>query len=211
MFFFPLVAAASTVFKLMGPHKKIVFEETIGNDDQQWIIEVSNLKKDTALRYKLTTPKEEAHKKQESDEEESSEPYYDSEANTSLGVQLKESLNKKFITKGMYRLELFNTSSRDLELSIHSDLMKNIADVNKDIRELRNVTAQAQQSMNRLANENYYLRSNQAQHIRVAESLNFLLNWLLCAPVLVVLISYGKYLLARQIVKPKGKRWKGLF
>lgn len=203
-------AACSVMLnKIIHPGERISFTHEVLEADQQWSIGLTNLTKDRNLVYKIVTP-DGLHSSRRNSE--SSEMYNSgSDASTSDDGERLTSVRKVFYKPGTYSIEVHNTGRDTSEFQISSYTYKKVNETNKDVLELRNLLYALQNTMDTLGNENYYLQTHQKKNLEDARALRRSMNWLILFPVLTVLVGYLKYFLSRQMVKPKGKRFKGLF
>lgn len=209
LFFLNILLCAATVSKPLAPGQRITFREVVTPEDQQMALILSNLSKDPHLRYRITTPvsKDDTKKDSEASEEESST----NNSFDSFGNALPTAFNKYYTTPGTYQIVLHNSGRKEIEFQITLYVYKKINDTNKDVTELRNLLNNLQTAMDTLGSENYYLRNRQAKNIKEVKFISKSMNWLVFFPLMTLLIGYLKYLFCRQMVKPKGKRFKGLF
>lgn len=193
-------AACGTVLnKPISPGETITFREIMGADDQQLVLSLANLSKSPRMRFRIIAPQGAEHSSSEDESEDT------------FGDVLSSNMSRHYDTPGLYTIQISNPGRSSAEFQISSYVYKKVNDTNKDVVELRNLLYALQTTMDTLGNENYYLRSHQAQSISEARFVLRTMNWLILFPILTVLIGYLKYVFARQLVKPKGKRFRGLF
>lgn len=214
LLFANLIACGVILNKPIAPHSYIEFVEKLGADDQKLVLVISNLSKAPGLRMKITAPKAEPAKKKMKKMKsmsfsESSEPNTDSE--DLFGETVADSVNKSFTVPGKYQISIHNSEKTEIEFSIASYVHKKINETNKDVLELRNTLYSLQTAMESLGNENYFLRNYHAKNIAEANFIESVLKWLFLFPLITILIGYLRQVFAEQLVKPKGKRFKGLF
>lgn len=196
-----LAACGNTVLnKPIDGGETITFTEHMGVDDQQLVISLTNLSKSPRMRFRIVTP---SGADRSSSERDDSEDVF--------GDVLASSINRHYDTPGLYTIEVSNPGRTSAEFQISSYVYKKVNDTNKDVVELRNLLYSLQTTMDTLGNENYYLRTHQAQSMAEARFVLRTMNWLILFPILTILIGYLRYVFARQLVKPKGKRFRGLF
>lgn len=209
--FLSLALNVAAINKTIEPKSTIKFVENLTEDDQQVIFTLSNLSKDYNLRYKITPP---ANAKTVRSSESSStfaSTEDEDEDEDTFGDSLKGTINKSYSAAGTYQIQIHNAGKSPIEFSISSNVHKKVSTGDKDVMELRNLLNSLQTAIEDLGNENYFLKNHQVKSISEAKFITRSMNWLLLFPILTVVIGYFKYVLARQLVKPKGKRFKGLF
>lgn len=206
MFFFlllSLVCGNSVLNKEIHPQELLTFEETIGPDDQELVIYVHNLGKAEGLRYRLTLP-------QLGGNESTSSSYLESSEDT-VGTPLADVFNNKYTESGYYKIEIMNVSSSTLEVAVGLNKFTKINESNKDLLELRSILTSLQDVMTILSDENYYLKTALLKNLSVAKFNSWMLNLLFVSALLTFAIAYLKFVLARQLVRPKSKRFGSLF
>ncbi|KAI5169316.1 hypothetical protein PAEPH01_0608 [Pancytospora epiphaga] len=192
--------------RLIYPREILTFTEVMTEGDQQITISLSNLKKDGALRYRILEPTGEKHRNSAEEESYTSS----NESEDQFGTFLTSS-SKTFTKVGTYKIQILNKSRHPSEFQISSYIYKKINETNKDVVELRNLLYSLQTAMDTLGNENYYLRTHLTNNLNEAKFIRKSMKWLIAFPIATMLIGYGKYLLSKQLVKPKGKRFRGMF
>lgn len=203
MLLFLGMALGSVLNKPLAPGYEAVFVEEIKPEDQQMVLSLTNLNKDRHLRFKVVAP---SGATESNDESEIPEGSLDA-----LGEALNSSFTKYYTAPGRYQIILHNSGDEDIEYQISSYVYKKVNDSNKDVLELRNLLNSLESAMDTLGNENYYLRRRQNRSIAEARFIRKAMSWLILFPLCTMLVGYAKYVCAKQMVKPKGKRFKGLF
>lgn len=193
----------SMLNKLLIPRHEDIFIEEVTPEDQQMVLSLTNLTKDPHLRFKITTPSGPADSNEDSEILEGSLD--------SFGESLKSNFTKYYTATGKYQIILHNSGDTGIEYQVSSYVYKKVNDSNKDVQELRNLLNSLQSTMDTLGNENYYLRMRQNRSIEEAKFIRRAMSWLILFPLCTMLVGYAKYVFAKQMVKPKGKRFKGLF
>lgn len=218
MFVFFLLGfiSCSNLLKALAPKQISTFYEVVTEDDQYVNLSLSLLSQHQDVFYRIFPPSlSSPHPR---DFENSSKIDGSEVVNSTRDVDLDSfelpltrNLVEKLETPGIYVIQLYNRGSNEIKFSISSLSVKKITKANEDITELRNLLNSLQGAVETLGNENYYARNIQASNIKEAKRIRSTLNWLVLMPIFTFAISYLKYVLARQLVRPKGKRFKGLF
>lgn len=185
MFFLLLagLAGCSVVLnKIINPGEILSFVEEMTDEDQQVVISLSNLKKDGALRYRIST----------SEQQQADTDSYVSEDEEDLFGDRLTNVTKNYYAPGAYRIQVVNASKHIAEFQISSYIYKKINDTNKDVVELRNLLYSLQTAMDTLGNENYYLRTHHANNLKEAKFIRRSINWLIAFPIVTMLIVYSQ-------------------
>lgn len=129
----------------------------------------------------------------------------------SLELPLERSVSERLNKPGIWTIHIYNHGATDERFSVSMYSIMKINKGNEDVVALRTLLNQLQSSVEVLRNENYYAQNVQTKNTDEARRLNRTLNLLVLIPIAQFGIAYFKYVLARQLVRPKGKRFKGLF
>lgn len=217
VFFLLDFISCSSLLKTLAPKQVATFYEIVTEDDQYVNLSLSLLSQDQDVFYRIFPPSltKSSNKRMaedsSKDESEAAQSTGDNTDFDSFEQPLVRNLVEKLEAPGVYVIQLYNRGSNEIKFSISSLSVKKMAKANEDITELRNLLNSLQGAVEALGNENYYARNIQASNIREAKRIRSTLNWLVLMPIFTFAIAYFKYVLARQLVRPKGKRFKGLF
>lgn len=217
MFVFFLLGSisCSNLLKTLSPKQISTFYEVVTEEDQYINLTLSLLSQDQDVFYRIFPPSLTGSHPDDFGE---SSKIGESEARStgdvdlnSFELPLARNLVERLESPGIYVIQLYNRGSNEIKFSISSLSIKKMVKANEDITELRNLLNSLQGAVETLGNENYYARNIQASNIKEAKRIRKTLNWLVLMPVFTFAIAYLKYIFARQLVRPKGKRFKGLF
>lgn len=207
-FFFLLsFVFSNTIQKKIEPKQIITFYEQVTPLDQHVTFSLSNTSQDSSIFYRILNPaKENSDSSYFHDSEVSQDSIMDASA-----LPLIKSVNEKFEVAGVYTIQVYNRGDETIQFSIMSNTVKKLPKTNENIVELRSILDAIQAAVKDLESENFYARNVQNSNIAEAKRIKSTLNWLVLCPIFTFAIAGGKYVLARQLVRPKGKRFKGLF
>lgn len=200
------LASCLKLMKLLQGKKLVTFYEEVKEEDQYSDLLLSKISQTTDLYYRIIPPEGKA--KEISGESQTVEESVDVEA---FELPLERNVNVKLEKPGLWTIQLYNRANDTEKYTISCHAVKKVVKGNEDITALRNVLNAMQNAVEALGNENYHSNHMQQHSIAEAELIKKRLKWLLALPFITVGISYGKGVLERQLVRPKGKRFKGLF
>lgn len=211
------LVGCSSILKTLAPRQVSTFYEVVTKDDQYINLSLSLLSQDQDVFYRIFPPdlaRSSSKRLARDFSGDSLEMDQSTERSADLDsfeLPLVRNLVEKLEVPGVYVIQLYNRGSNEIKFSISSLSIKKMTKANEDITELRNLLNSLQGVVDVLGNENYYARNIQDSNIREAKRIRSTLNWLILMPIFTFVIAYLKYVLARQLVRPKGKRFKGLF
>lgn len=227
MLFFLCVGMCYSLLKTIDPKEIITFVEEVTEEDKHVKLGLGILSNTADIFYRIIPPgehkepakkekKREKAKKNHSNSEDFSSFDEDTTINSDFDIETFEKpLERNFFTtlekKGLWHIQVYNKGSSLQKFSISSTATKVVNKGNEDVAELKNLLNSVQNEVENLLNENYYAKNALTQALLDSKNLRSTLNWLLIMPVLTFGIAYAKYYCSRQLVKPKGKRFKGLF
>lgn len=209
MFLFLSFIAASNILKELQPKSLVTFYEEINSTEDQYAnLSIGLFSQTPDVYYRILPPS--ANKKNIIGGEDSNA----SEVEPNI-EEFEKPLERSFTSKlemhGIWTIQIYNRGDSLQRFSISSHIIKKVTKGNEDVAELRNLLNSIQTAVEGLSNENYYASSIQSTNIRDAKGIKNTLNWLIFVPFISFGISWFKYVCARQLVRPKGKRFKGLF
>lgn len=211
MLLFLGLALASSILKELQPKELVTFFEMINPaEDQYGNFSLGLVSQSSAVFYRIIPPS--TNKKHAIDKDNSDTDLSESKPDLEeFEKPLERSFSTKLETPGLWTIQLYNRGDSVQRITISSHVVKKMNKGNEDVTELRNLLNSIQTAVEELANENYYANNIQKANIKDAERIKSTLNWLIFVPFMAFGISWFKYVCARQIVRPKGKRFKGLF
>lgn len=197
------------LLKTLEPKKVLTFYENVGEDDQYCDLFLSHITKSSNVYYRIIPPT--SSKKARHDEYDSAESETVVADPESFELPLERNVNEKLEIPGLWTIQLYSRGNDVEKFSISSHQIKKVNKGDENILALRTALSSLQNAVEKLGNENYYAKNIQNTNIKEAERIKKTLGWLLLFPFITFGIAYVKYVLARQLVRPKGKRFKGLF
>lgn len=189
----------------------LTFYEMVTPEDQHVNISLGIVSMGENVFYRIIRPKGSNGKSGKGSYKDSYSGASEESNLDSAELPMVRNVSEKFEDKGLYTIQVYNRGSEPVQFSILSNPAKKLPKTNENIIELRSILDSIQASVKELENENYYARNIQATNISEAKRIKKTLNWLVLCPIFTFGIAVGKYMLARQLVRPKGKRFKGLF
>jgi len=202
-FLLPAAIQAVALNKIIPPNGQMKFGFDVSPTDQEVSLFISNLTGKTAgLRCKIDSLDNRTSLDSDDDN-------YDSD--DEIGIPIAESLKRKFEKEGAYEVTLYNSGRTDVEFRIVNMTYKKVVEMDKDLEALKHAVSLLQESIEALKTQHYYLNQETHRLYKERDSLIGSMNWLIIFPIATVLVGYLKYLISKQLVKPKGKRFKGLF
>ncbi|ELA41243.1 uncharacterized protein VICG_01732 [Vittaforma corneae ATCC 50505] len=204
----------SNLLKIIQPKETLTFCKHVTDDEQYSELFLSRISQSNNLFFRVVPPDGKRHHKKAIDVEdsyqatESIEEQVDVEG---LELPLERNVTEKLDKGGVWTIQLHNRGNEMERFSISVHSVMKINKGNEDIIALRTLLNQLQNAVEILGNENHYAKNTQATNIKDAERLNWYLNLLAFLPFITFLIAQLEGYLARQLVRPKGKRFKGLF
>ncbi|KAL6122152.1 hypothetical protein NUSPORA_00817 [Nucleospora cyclopteri] len=208
MFLFSLNAGLilGAIDKDIQPGENYLFIEKLDENDESFKLSITNMNKTPGLRCSIKEPS----KRQI--QPESSEFLSENSSIDETGHTVDENPFKKIYSrKGTYLIQLTNTGSGLINVSINTFVYKKVQESQQGISTLRNTLQSLNTAMDNLRAENYYLNSHHLKNIREAESIRKMQNLLVLFPILTIVIGYCKHAMARHMVKPRKKKFKKVF
>ncbi|KAM0680015.1 hypothetical protein GINT2_001701 [Glugoides intestinalis] len=205
--FFGIVYAVQ-LLKTLEPKKILTFYESVEEDDQYCDLFLSHITKSSNVYYRIIPPASTKKERLREDDNQSETEVADPEA---FELPLERNVNEKLETPGLWTIQLYSRGNDVEKFSISSHQIKKVNKGDENILALRTALSSLQNAVEKLGNENYYAKHIQNTNIKEAERIKKTLGWLLLFPFITFGVAYAKYVLARQLVRPKGKRFKGLF
>lgn len=210
------IVSLTNLQEIILPKKTLTFCKDVDDSMQYAELLISKASRTDGLFYRIISPDGSSHinhKRRPTDFNDSNEMTY-SEEYSDLEYNekpLERDVRIKFESKGIWTVQVYNRSDEleKFSISIHSVLKSNKG--NEDVIALRNALNQVQGAVETLGNENHFAQNIQQKNIEDASRLSRYLNWLIFSPIGTFLVVYAEGVFARQLVRPKGKRFKGLF
>lgn len=207
MFLFLGFIFATNILKELKPKELVTFYEEINpSEDAYSNLSLGLVSQSPDVFYRVIPPNNKRNR--EISEETDVESHVNLEE---FEKPLERSFSSKLETPGIWTIQIYNRGDSLQRISVSAHTVKKINKGNEDITELRNLLNSIQTTVEELANENYYANNLQKGNILDAQRIKNTLNWLILVPFIAFGISWIKYAFARQLVRPKGKRFKGLF
>jgi len=194
------MAATTSLYKNINPKQLLTFYEEISEDKQYSELTITRLTQADTLYYRIIPERRDAD-----------DTSLDSDEMDVLEHPLERNVNERLERPGLWKIEVYNRGDEVEKFAISIYSVMKMQKGNEDVQALRNLLTQVQATVETLRNENQYANTTQAANTKSAEKLNFYLNLMCLLPFLVFLIAQVESSLARQIVRPKMKRFKWLF
>lgn len=214
-FFYVIMSSCSQLTKILGPGQTIYFNELVSADDMYINFSAGLISVGDNVFYKIHSPDSQEKKRKNyfnmTDSENSMAQDDSFSKDDDLDNILPRNLIKQFSTPGMYIIQIHNRGDEEVKFSINSYVVKKVSKGNDDVTALRNVLTLLQTAIGVLGNENYYAKDIQSNNIREVKRINKLINFLSIYPMVIVAFGFAKDYFARQLVRPVGKRFHGLF
>lgn len=204
-----------SVRKILAPKGEIKFYEDLTADDHSMTLVISTAEKSSGLRYSIKLP---TGAIDNSNDEDESDDDYEDESDVKdkplelVGKELPPYFYKEYSKHiGKYVIVIVNPTDKVQKFEIVSRVFKKTNETDQDLVSLRNAISSIKDVGDKIERQNNLLRQCQYKNMKAARSIKSTLRWLLILPILNVVVGYAKYVFTKQIVKPKGKRFKGLF
>lgn len=204
----------SSLFKIIQPKETLTFYKHATDEEQYSELFLSRITQSNNLFFRVIPPGGKGHHKRAIDAEDSyqiTETVEEQSDVESLELPLERNVTEKLEKSGIWTIQLHNRGGEMERFSISVHSVMKINKGNEDVVALRTLLNQLQNAVEILGNENHYAKNTQATNIKDAERLNWYLNLLAFLPFVTFLIAQLEGYLARQLVRPKGKRFRGLF
>lgn len=212
MFLFLGILLASQILKEIGPKDLLTFYEEINPQEDQFAnLSIGLLSPASDVYYRIIPPTGKKNVIGGSEDSEDSENSLEKPDLEAFEKPLERGFSTKIEAPGVWTIQFYNKGSNPIRFSISSQVTKKVNKGNEDAAELRNLLGSIQSAVEALANENYYANNIQKINIKDAMNIKSTLTWLIIIPFAGFAIAWFKYVCARQLVRPKGKRFKGLF
>lgn len=201
----------SSLLKTIKPKQILTFHEDITEDKQYAELTLSRISQTPDLFYRIVPPKGATKSRKKAYDEDFEMTEQDTGDSEGLEFPLERNINERLEKKGLWTVEVFNRgeATEKFSISIHSVMKMNKG--NEDVMALRSLLNQVQNAVDALGNENHYAQNVQAANLKSAMNMNFYLNLMCLLPFLIFLIAQLESSLARQLVRPRGQKFKWLF
>lgn len=203
------IIGCTSLYKTINPKQVVTFYEEITEDKQYSELSITRISQTGSLFYRIVPVGKSARRIYDS--ELTDMDLTEQESNEGLEHPLERNVNERLETPGVWKIEVYNRGGEVERFAISMYPVMKIHKGNEDVQALRNILNQIQGVVDALGNENRYATTTQASNIKSAESLNFYLNLMCFLPFIVFLIAQLENSIARQMVRPKGKKFKWLF
>lgn len=217
--FFLVNSFCSHITRSLSPGEKVTYFEIITEEDQFANLSIGLVSKGEDVFYRIVPPGKDSKKRgfnkkmslYDSDSMHDESTKEDSTDLSNYEYPLEKSVLTKLDIQGSYLIQIYNKGDEEVKYTISSNLIKKMAKPNEDVISLRDTLATLQSSIINLGTENQYSKSIQEKNIQDLARISRQLGLLILYPVGIVLGGFLSNYLARQLVRPVGKRFRGLF
>lgn len=205
--FYSSIALCLSYVKKIEPGVVMSMYEHVTLDHQHIDFAISPIAQNDNFFYRIVKP---YSKKNETDKEYGYSSSGEEEDNVEE-MPLVRKISERFEKPGIYLIQIYNKGSEAVDYTIYTNQVKKIPKSNESVVELRNLIDSIHSAVKDLDNDNLFARKTNDTNMREANTFKRNLRILVIVPILTAVIAYVKYVFARNLVRPKGKRFKGLF